>query len=45
MVEFLHTNNEVAGREIKKTFPFTTAPKKNKRPRKKFDKGDERPVL
>ena len=30
LVAFLYTNNEVAEREIKKTVPFTVAPKRRK---------------
>ena len=41
---FLYTNDEISEREIKETLPFTTAKKKQKKPRNKSTKGDKRPV-
>ena len=43
-VEFLYTNNELSEREIKKTIPFTTASKRKKISRDKYNQGGERPV-
>ena len=34
---FLYTNNELSGRETKKTIPFSIATKKNKTPSNKFN--------
>ena len=42
---FLYVNNEPTEMEIKKTIPFTIAPKKNKIPRNKSNQGMKRPVL
>ena len=43
-VAFLHANNKLRDKKIKKTIPFTTTPKK-KIPRNKPNQGGKRPVL
>lgn len=37
LVVFLHTNNELSKKELKKTISFTLALKKDKIPKKKFN--------